>query len=451
MRASFGASAFALSIVVLLLSPGPAAQAGEWVLTNLVDTTDLMPDGVTLFASFGGAVIEGDTVVFHGNDSVSGGYDGIFRYEGGAVHVVADTTMLVPGQTDTFYSFGIPSISGGNVAFTGTYGPTPDSRKEGIYKSVGGTLSMVADADTPIPGGTGTFTHYQGAVSLDGEDLGFRGMKLDQDGVYTSIGGSLSMVADKHTSVPGGTGNFNWFWHPSFDEGSVAFQADQRVGSYSTFNGVYTNLGGTLHAVADENTLMPGETVKFVGFGWDVSLDGDRVAFTGGGGTASVSRQGVFIYDNSAGSLVAIVDQDTLIPGGTGDFRSFSTPTLDGENLVFFGWGDDLGESVSQNGIYAFIDGQLTEVVSTSTLLDDFAGYNRMDIHFTSEGFSGDSLVFSVTFLAESPMPYYELRSVGSALYRADFVTQSIPEPASMLLIGAGLVGLARLRRRIVG
>ena len=123
MRASPRACTLALTVFVLLTPGLPVGNAATWQLTDIVDTTDMMPDGASFYFDLSQAVIEGDTIVFHGYNEVYGGYGGIFTYDGSTVDVVADTTTLVPGRADTFFSFGSPSVSGNNIAFSVTFGP----------------------------------------------------------------------------------------------------------------------------------------------------------------------------------------------------------------------------------------------------------------------------------------------------------------------------------------
>ncbi|MDA2921278.1 hypothetical protein MYX76_17600, partial [Desulfobacterota bacterium AH_259_B03_O07] len=70
------------------------------------------------------------------------------------------------------------------------------------YSGIGTfTFRKVADTNTPIPGGTGTFTGI-GVPSLDGDNVVFQGFGTsEQQGIYTDIGG-LSVVADKSTMIP---------------------------------------------------------------------------------------------------------------------------------------------------------------------------------------------------------------------------------------------------------
>ncbi|CAN0523241.1 unnamed protein product, partial [Scytosiphon promiscuus] len=66
-------------------------------------------------------------------------------------------------------------------------------------------VTPVADKNTMIPGGTGNFTSFLPPVPIGGDDVAFLGRgSSDQEGIYTSIGGTLAVVADLNTIIPGG-------------------------------------------------------------------------------------------------------------------------------------------------------------------------------------------------------------------------------------------------------
>ncbi len=118
---------------------------------------------------------------------------------------VADKSTAIPGGTGNFTRFFPPvPIGGDDVAFLAE----GSSGQEGIYTSIGGTLAVVVDLGTMIPGGTGNFTSLGFPVSLGGADFAFIGFGAGQEGIYTSIGGTLAVVADLSTMIPGGTGTF---------------------------------------------------------------------------------------------------------------------------------------------------------------------------------------------------------------------------------------------------
>ena len=139
-----------------------------------------------------------------------------------SLNLVADTQTPIPGGFGTFDILSDP-VSLDTVeseAFLGSANPS-----QGIYTNVGGGVILVADEGTPIPGGSGSFTNFNNPVSLGGGDVAFRGVGSGQRGIYTSIGGTLALVADLSTPIPGGSGNFTNFGNPvSLGGGDVAFR-----------------------------------------------------------------------------------------------------------------------------------------------------------------------------------------------------------------------------------
>ena len=61
----------------------------------------------------------------------------------------------------------------------------------------------IADLNTLIPSGSGNFTGF-GSPSLDGGNVAFQGFGSGQSGIYTDIDG-LDVVADRNTPIPGGS------------------------------------------------------------------------------------------------------------------------------------------------------------------------------------------------------------------------------------------------------
>jgi hypothetical protein len=65
---------------------------------------------------------------------------------------------------------------------------------------------LVADTQTPIPGGFSVFDDLGNPVSLDTiESEAFLGIANPAEGIYTNVGGSVVLVADENTAIPGGT------------------------------------------------------------------------------------------------------------------------------------------------------------------------------------------------------------------------------------------------------
>lgn len=79
---------------------------------------------------------------------------------------------------------------GGNVGFEGLF-----DGGEGVYSTLGG-LHVVADTSTIVPGGTGTFIEFS-SVSFDGERVAFAGRELDapNPSVFVEADDGIELIA----------------------------------------------------------------------------------------------------------------------------------------------------------------------------------------------------------------------------------------------------------------
>ena len=394
----------ALSFCLLASSQ---AQAIDISFTKVVDTNTSVPNGTdtskfTYFFYYAPSLDNG-SVAFLANGILSTepyqvagpqGVLGIYTNLGGSLNVLADTRTRVPGSTRNFFSFGSPSLKNGSVAFAGSL--TQGSPTQGIYTSIGGSLNTVADLNTPVPGSTENFG-YLTAPSIDNGIVFLRsGFNFPIEGVYTNVDGSLSAIADMNTPIPGGTGNFTRFSNPYLSNGSVTFLGFRDSDEVS-LAGIYTNLGGSLNAIADTNTAIPGGTGNFTNF-TSLSSDNGSVAFIGERReivSKPPSQQG--IYTNLGGSLKAIADLNTPIPNGTGNFTSFRSVSLNKGNIAF------LGTDSSSQGIYTTLGGSLTKVIATGDSLDGktvSSSVPQFDqgLLLGPQSLNGNQIAFSVGF-----------------------------------------------------
>ena len=130
---------------------------------------------------------------------------GVYLCDNGTLSVVAETTTHVPPNlTSTFVSLGGPRLSGNSIAFFGE----DNLGVSGVYLASAGGLTRIADTNTPIPGGNGNFV-LLGGYDVDGNDVVFRGEDVDElPGIYLATNGTIEVLADTNTPIPGGTGNF---------------------------------------------------------------------------------------------------------------------------------------------------------------------------------------------------------------------------------------------------
>ncbi len=285
-------------------------------LARVADTNTPIPSGTGNFAEFGYPSLDGGNVAFMGYDSSS--QRGVYTRVDSLVKVV-DGSTAIPSGTGNFNLLWAPSYDGGNLAFWGT-----GTGQEGIYQNAGG-LGRVADLNTAVPSGTGNFTLFEAAASFDDGNVAFQGDDSGQRGIYASTSEGLNRVADVNTPIPSGSGSFRFLRPPVIDGSNVAFKG-QGLGQ----EGIYSDLGG-LHRVADLNTPIPSGTGNFVSFG-DPSFDGGNLAFRGSGpGQAG-------IYTTLDGSLNKVIDRTDALDGKnlsnlTGP--SLGPEGLSGRNVAF--------------------------------------------------------------------------------------------------------------------
>ncbi len=229
------------------------------------------------------------------------------------------------------------------------------------------SFRKVADTNTPIPGGVGNFTGFTSSPVIDRGDVAFVGRTASPsfigiyDGVYTDIGGTLRPVATRNTVGLGGVGKFSRVNLPSIDAGLVAFYGKVRLQDGSPVaSGVYLENSGTITEVAVTGTPAPNGGV-FNFFGTTAtsrpSLSMGNVAFTA---RTNDVGYGVFLY--SGGTLSTVADQNTVMPGQPGTFDVVDWPFLSGDNVVYRGI-----VFSSNDGIYSRIGG-VTNVIADTTM-----------------------------------------------------------------------------------
>ena len=401
-------TAYAILLAGILFGLDAGRADADIIFEKVVDTDTPVPGGSGPFSLSYPPAIRDGRVVFTSNRFQQGG---VYTYAGGQLSVVADTNTTVPGGTSSFWSFGAsPSIdANGNVAFqAGVLGGV-----SGIYAQLGGTLGVVADTNTPIPGGTGAFTWF-GGLSMDNGQVAFNGTGADRGGIYMASSG-ITVVADTDTPIPSGSGNFTSLTAPSLDSGQVAFHGSGANGQ----QGIYTDIGG-LSVVADTTTPIPGGTGNFEEL-FEPSIDDGNVAFAGGNsltGYPDYTRTGV--YADIDGQLDVVADASMLVPDGSNPFLPvFGFPSLDDGRLAFFG-----GELTQIEPPYLFglpgiylRDGQsLIEIIGGEDTLDG----KTVDMLLLGPGsLSGNQVAFYASF-----------EEGGAGIYVA-----TVPEPAAMMLL----------------
>ena len=350
----------------------PKAEAQPFVLSKVVDYNNTpIPDGSGSFTALPGSpVISGKNVAFYGEGSSE--QKGIYLFNGTTLSKVADLNTPIPGGSGNFTHLDInPVISDGKVAFWGV-----GSGQQGIYLFNGTNLSSVADLNTPVPGGSGNFTSLYFPV-CSGEKIAFIGAGAGQQGVYLFNGSSLNKVADYNTPVPEGSGNF-------FSFSSLTISGDNMVfiGSSSSLVGIYLFNGTTLSKVADFNTPIPDGFGNLTYFNAP-SISYCCVAFYGQGAS---DQNGIYLFSGTTLSKVA--DRNTPIPGGSENFTYFGVnPVISEGNVAFQGGG------ASQVGVYLFNGTTLSKVADSNTPIpggtENFFGFGGVVVSSGNVAFWG--------------------------------------------------------------
>ena len=361
--------------------------AQTYTFTRIADTRTAIPGetgGVT-FGSLGSASIDAGNVAFwgcqfSGQDCVNGGQEGIYLSKNGFLSRVADRNTFIPGgQGYLFQDLRNPIVSGDRVVFGGLNRGTPVP--SGIYLATGEGLAAIVDWNTQIPGTQQTFHNSFGDYSFDSGNLAFTSVSpVFMDGVYTSIGGTLDVVADLNTPIPDGSGNFAGFENVSVSGENVAFDGGNP-------RGIYARIGQQLQKIADSNTLMPGlpwpQNFNFLQ--WPL-IDGDEIAFYGSGLFTNIEG----IYATEGGYLRVVADNTMFVPGHPPYGMRFGYGLSLDSGQVAFGAG-----SAIAIGIYTETDHGLVKMIET---LDPLDGKALTFLDLSRDGLSRGQLTFTASF-----------------------------------------------------
>ena len=373
---------------------------------TVADLTTENPLGGGVYTGFStddySPALENGLVAFVGGNSVNAGSYFTVSAAGGSISPVVKYRDIIPGEpsvpTPTFYTFGGYSLDHGSLAFVG--GGWMNNFPAtvlvgGIYTTGGGTLKEVANTHSPVPNSPGSFiaTGF-GAPSADGGQMAFyAGNTINGNrGIYVTTPTGLFAVADSFTIIPETTNTFpgGFAFDPSFNKGDVAFSAQLRPSGSAT-EGIFKTIGGAtnvLQRVVDYTFLVPGSTEHFGVTATPVMSDG-QIAFWGR--TATFSKTG--IYTTIGGGIRLVADQNTAIPGGTGNFIAFDNNyslAIKGGRILFLGYGNN-----SFEGIYLWEAGQLTKIVDSN---DQINGRTVRHLFFGKEAFDGTGVVFVANF-----------------------------------------------------
>jgi hypothetical protein len=142
--------------------------------------------------------------------------------------VVADETTAAPNGLFS-PNFSLPAISGGTVAFTGSYHETNGSISTGIFAGTGsgGSPTTIAKKGDAAPANTFTSFGARGPAISGGTTVFYGEYDEGQStrsGIFTGNGGPKTTIAKFGDAATSGT-TFSSFSDPAISVGTVAFRA----------------------------------------------------------------------------------------------------------------------------------------------------------------------------------------------------------------------------------
>jgi hypothetical protein len=251
----------------------------EESLARLVDWTSSVPSPMSdldRFFGFGDLDLDGTTFAFEGivGDAVDlrlGVYRGVAN---SSPTLVADRTTAIPSGVGTFVernvssvfdyfdNLGHLSLANGRVTFRGA----GNNNQLGIYTGSSPTdLRRVADRQTPIPGGLGTFTDFGPTISSDGDIIAFEGFGVNgQHGIFADVRGSLHKVLTRGDSVDGTVVGAVSISEEAVSGNQIAILLkDQRIGGQSLGIAIATFEDDSVHQL----TVSDGSVTEGLNFG----------------------------------------------------------------------------------------------------------------------------------------------------------------------------------------
>jgi hypothetical protein len=233
----------------------------------------------------------------------SNGGRGIFNLDnGGSTKIVQ---FGEPGPAGgTFSTIFFVASQGENLAFQANVFRPPHLGANGVFARIAGVNELVAEETTVIPG-SDPITFDSGAFhdpDISGQNVAFHGGKSALSGIYARIDGTLVKVADTNDTQPGGIKPFTTFSIPVISGRQVAFRG------LADDVGIFVGDGGPLTVIAKTGDPAPGGST-FLGFGQNVSTDGEEVAFSGAGS----GFLGLFVADPSG--ICRVIDTNDTLEG----------------------------------------------------------------------------------------------------------------------------------------
>lgn len=198
--------------------------------------------------------------------------------------------------------------------------------------------------------------------------------------------------------IPGGTGNFAGFVGSGLTSNQVAAGGGNIIFGGVRFDGqqgFYTSTPQGLVGIVNTDTPIPTGTGNFTTLAGSISVTSTSAAFIGHG---SDGQFGLYAAPVTGGPLVKLMDRNTPMPtgGNFGGFQQtgFRTIQIAGTSVAFLGSATG-GGGAGENGIYLapLTGGTIIRVYDTSAPIPNSAGnfteYQHFHVSGTSVAFIG--------------------------------------------------------------
>jgi hypothetical protein len=333
--------------------------------------------------------------------------------DGSQLTKVLDTNTPIPGWSGTFQEFYGDSVQIFNqtVVLIG-FDCGGCTSGVGVYTvwASGGTVRKLVDKNTPVPGGAVNFGSF--VTDFTTAPSGWSGIPFHQATGYVVFQNSQQVYA-----VPlflGGNANDvagNWDSSysppspycciadsPSLNGGTVALRMGNVFGhaSVQTVNRQGDPL--SFRVIADRNTATPGGPAGYVfdDFTLGQAVNDKGIVFRGESNSPTAGDVVDGIYSYGSAGYAKLVDTNTPVPGGTGNFQStngFGRIAASNGVVVFQGL-----DAAGALGLYAVPEGggTIVKVIAKGDPIG--SGFTVDNVTMGKQAMSGSLLTFRVNY-----------------------------------------------------
>ena len=278
----------------------------------------------------------------------------IYFGSGGAWTEVVREGAVAPDGNGAFSLLNneaIPINSNNVCAFyatlSGTTGGSSDDT--GLFIGDGSRVTQIIREGQLAPDGDGTYNNFQfsnpelnnlNQVAFVSSLNNTSGGTSNDFGMYLGDQFGVSQIVRERQAAPDGNGTFNQFSMPVLNNnGQVAFNATFNGTSGGSLDngGVYRATTSGITRIAREGDIAPDGNGNFNSFNAPRIGDGGHVAFTGGLiNTSRGASDNSGVFRGAGGALVQVAREGQIVPGGNGEFSTFTLPGVNQWGAVAF-------------------------------------------------------------------------------------------------------------------